>query len=134
VKRTREDEPPKARRGWQRGRGRPPENGDEGAAAAAARKRSRRSVFGPSGEDRPDMLTDAETVVLPVWLHHRPSSAGGTTAESAAAFLKTITVPAEPGEAPVTEPETGEAPATEPEAGAEAEASPGAGESGTAAG
>jgi hypothetical protein len=91
-------------------------------------------VFGPSGEDRPDVLTDAETVVLPVWLHHRPSSAGGTTAESAAAFLKTITVPAEPGEAPVTEPETGEAPATEPEAGAEAEASPGAGESGTAAG
>jgi hypothetical protein len=105
-------------------------------------------VFGPSGEDRPDVLTDAETVVLPVWLHHRPSSADrpssaeGTTAESAAAFLKSITVPAKPGEAPVTEPETGEAPATEPEAGAEAEAegapeaeaSSGAGESGTAAG
>jgi Dolichyl-phosphate-mannose-protein mannosyltransferase len=136
VKRTREDEPPKARRGWQRGRGRPPKNGDEGAAAAAARKRSSRSVFGPSGEDRPDMLTDAETVVLPVWLHHRPSSAEGTTAENAAAFLKAIAVPAEPAEAPATEPETGETSATEPEAGAEAgakAASP-AGEAGTATG
>jgi dolichyl-phosphate-mannose-protein mannosyltransferase len=52
-------------------------------------------VFGPSGEDRPDVLTDAETVVLPIWLHRRASSTDGKTGASAASFLKTITVPAQ---------------------------------------
>ena len=52
-------------------------------------------MFGPSGEDRPDVLTDAETVVLPIWLHRRPASAEGTTTGNAASFLKTITVPAD---------------------------------------
>ena len=52
-------------------------------------------MFGPSGEDRPDVLTDAETVVLPLWLHRRASSADGKTGASAASFLKTITVPAQ---------------------------------------
>jgi hypothetical protein len=123
VKRTREDEPSKARRGWQRRRGRPPETGD-GSAAPAARKRSKRSVFGPSGEDRPDVLTDAETVVLPQWLHHRPSSGDGATAAEAAALLKSILVPAQPGKThgPEPEPETGEPPAPEAEAEGEAAA------------
>ena len=91
MKRTREDEPSKARRGWKRGR--PAQNGD-GAPPAAKPKRSSRSVFGPSGEDRPDVLTDAETVVLPIWLHRRPS-ADGKSGTSAASFLKTISVPAQ---------------------------------------
>lgn len=91
MKRTREDEPPKARRGWKRGR--PAQDGD-GSPPAAKPKRSSRSVFGPSGEDRPDVLTDAETVVLPIWLHRRLSRDGKTGA-SAAFFLKTITVPAQ---------------------------------------
>src|SRR6266851_4148598 len=92
------------------------------------------------------MLTDAETVVLPVWLHHRPSPTEGATAEDAAAFLKTITAPPQPDEAPVTEPETGERVAHEPDAEAEAgtgtgtgaeadaEVASGAGEAGTAGG
>ena len=90
MKRTREDEPSKTRRGWKRGR--PAQNGD-GSPPAAKPKRSSRSVFGPSGEDRPDVLTDAETVVLPIWLHRRQSADGKTTT-STAAFLKTIAVPA----------------------------------------
>lgn len=92
MKRTREDEPSKARRGWKRGR--PTQKGDGGPPAAKP-KRSSRSVFGPSGEDRPDVLTDAETVVLPLWLHRRASSADGKAGASAASFLKTITVPAQ---------------------------------------
>jgi hypothetical protein len=64
-------------------------------------------VFGPSGEDRPDVLTDAETVVLPLWLHRR-ASADGKIGASAASFLKTITVPAQE-DAPAQE----EAPAQE---------------------
>ena len=81
-------------------------------------------MFGPSGEDRPDVLTDAETVVLPIWLHRRPASAEGTAAGSAASFLKTITVPAEGDEATRTPPGTGAA----PETGAEAATGPGEGE------
>ena len=64
-------------------------------------------MFGPSGDERPDVLTDAETVVLPVWLHHRPSVEKASP-ESLARFLKSITVPAQAGEPTVTEPETGE--------------------------
>ena len=52
-------------------------------------------MFGPSGEDRPDVLTDAETVVLPIWLHRRPSSADGKSTASVDSFLKSITVPAQ---------------------------------------
>ena len=62
-------------------------------------------MFGPSGDERPDVLTDAETVVLPVWLHHRPSVEKASP-ESLARFLKSITVPAQAGEPTVTEPET----------------------------
>ena len=43
------------------------------------------------------VLTDAETVVLPVWLHHRPSVEKASP-ESLARFLKSITVPAQAGE------------------------------------
>ncbi len=64
-------------------------------------------MFGPSGDERPDVLTDAETVVLPVWLHHRPSVEKASP-ESLARFLKSITVPAQAGEPTVTEPETGD--------------------------
>jgi hypothetical protein len=92
VKRTGEDEPSKARRGWARGRGRSSQNGDDRPAPATP-KRSSRSVFGPSGDNRPDVLTDAETVVLPTWLHRRMSSAN-TKAGASAASLNTITVPA----------------------------------------
>lgn len=35
-------------------------------AGGALARRSSRSVFGPSGDDRPDMLTDADTILLPV--------------------------------------------------------------------
>lgn len=93
-------------------------------------------MFGPSGEDRPDVLTDAETVVLPVWLHRRPRSGGGATAEDAAAFLKSISVPAQPdeagaeGEAAETAPET----ETNPDAETGAAVVPGAGEAGPAEG
>jgi hypothetical protein len=52
-------------------------------------------VFGPAPGERPDVLTDAETVVLPLWLHRRASSTDGKSGASAASFLKTITVPAE---------------------------------------
>ena len=128
MKRTREDEPSKARRGWKRGR--PAQNGD-GSPPAAKPKRSSRSVFGPSGEDRPDVLTDAETVVLPLWLHRRTSSADGSSAGSAASFLKTITVPAQgdqatrPAPGAGAAPKTGAAPETKaaPETGAAPETS-----------
>ena len=73
-------------------------------------------MFGPSGEDRPDVLTDAETVVLPIWLHHRPA-AEKATPDATAAFLKSITVPAQAREAGVTEPEVTEPETGEPEAG-----------------
>ena len=75
-------------------------------------------MFGPSGEDRPDILTDAETVVLPVWLHRR-ASAQKAPLDS---FLKTITVPAQAGEGT----RNGAEPATD------AETASGAGEAGTA--
>jgi hypothetical protein len=52
-------------------------------------------VFGPAPGERPDVLTDAETVVLPLWLHRRASSTDGKSGASAASFLKTFTVPAE---------------------------------------
>ncbi len=71
-------------------------------------------MFGPSGEDRPDVLTDAETVVLPIWLHHRPA-AEKATPDATAAFLRSITVPAQAREAGVTEPEVTEPEVTEPE-------------------
>ena len=77
-------------------------------------------MFGPSGEDRPDVLTDAETVVLPIWLHHRPA-AEKATPDATAAFLRSITVPAQAREAGVTEPEVTEPETGKPEAG-EAEA------------
>ncbi len=77
-------------------------------------------MFGPSGDERPDVLTDAETVVLPVWLHRRPA-AEKAPPETAASFLKTISVPAQAGEATVAEPETGELPAAGAEGGSEAE-------------
>ncbi len=75
-------------------------------------------MFGPSGEDRPDILTDAETVVLPVWLHRR-ASAEKPPPDS---FLKTITVPAQAGR--------GTRNAAEP--ATNAETASGAGEAGTA--
>jgi len=87
-------------------------------------------VFGPSGEDRPDVLTDAETVVLPAWLHHRPGSAEKKTPESTAAFLKSITLPAHLGNAPATRRGTGKPSARD----TEAEAASGGGRAGTAAG
>ena len=141
MKRTREDEPSKARRGWPRGRGRSSKNGDDRPAAAPP-KRSSRSVFGPSGEDRPDVLTDAETVVLPIWLHRRASSADGKTAASTAAFLKSITVPAQqdaPKAAPETEPapessQPPQKPGTQPAPGAGTKAASGAADVAAAAG
>ena len=74
-------------------------------------------MFGPSGDERPDVLTDAETVVLPVWLHHRPSVEKASL-ESLATFLKSTTVPAQAGEPAVAEAETGDPPATGPVTGA----------------
>ena len=95
-------------------------------------------MFGPSGEDRPDVLTDAETVVLPVWLHHRPGSAQKRTPESTAAFLKSITLPAHLGRAPAKDRGTRNPPARdtepEPERPPETEAASSGERSGTADG
>ena len=126
MKHTREDEPSKARRGWHRGRGRPSKNNGDDSPAPAKPKRSSRSVFGPSGEDRPDVLTDAETVVLPIWLHRRASSADGKTGASAASFLKTITVPAQQDGSTRPAPEAGAGAGKAPEtkAAPETEAAP----------
>ncbi len=117
MKRTGEDGTSKVRRSWKRGRDQPPQNGD-GSPPAAKPKRSSRSVFGPSGDDRPDVLTDAETVVLPLWLHRRASSADGKSAANVASFLKNTPVPAQEDEA------TRPAPGTDTEAAPDAEAAP----------
>jgi hypothetical protein len=108
-------------------------------------------VFGPSGEDRPDVLTDAETVVLPLWLHRRASSAGGKSTANTASFLKNVPSPAQedaqkeeatrPAAGAGAAPESGEPPEktgneVAPEAGPEAgpEAASGAGDVGAEAG
>ncbi|HET6268849.1 MAG TPA: hypothetical protein VFE00_02100, partial [Arthrobacter sp.] len=105
MKRTPEDSESKPRNRWPRGgRVRPPQTGDgekPARPAPPAKKKSSRSVFGPAGVDRPDMLTDAETVVLPTLARKPAASAEGSNPASATAPPRPTRVPmttlAQPG-------------------------------------
>jgi Dolichyl-phosphate-mannose-protein mannosyltransferase len=72
----------------------PPPRGGSGGSKRSSKKGSR-SVFGPAAGERPDVLTDAETVVMAVLgTRARKPSRGSSDADPMRAIQVTLTIPA----------------------------------------